>query len=321
MKDIEKEEHITGGMTVKKWSLLVLTLVVMLVVSACGQGSGNSGGANNANNGTGTNAEGGTNAGGGNNAAGNDTTGDGGAQEPVTLKVGATPVPHAEILNFVKPMLEKQNITLEIVEFNDYVQPSTQLYEKQLDANYFQHVPYLEQFNKDKGYDLVNVAGVHIEPFGAYSRKVKSVDELKDGAKVAIPNDPSNGGRALALLAANNLIALKEGVGVEGVVADITDNPKNLKITEVEAATLPRVLDEVDLALINTNYALEADLVPTEDALFIEGSDSPYVNILAARPDNKDSAPIQALAKALQSPEVKQYIEDNYKGAIVAAFE
>ncbi|GGF90557.1 MetQ/NlpA family ABC transporter substrate-binding protein [Paenibacillus abyssi] len=291
----------------KKISLLLLTLILTLVVSACGQGSGTT---NNPNN---------SNAGSGNNAPANETAGNGGQQE-ITLKVGATPVPHAEILNFVKPMLAEQGITLDVVEFNDYVQPNTQLYEKQLDANFFQHIPYMEQFNKDKGYDLVNAAGIHIEPLGAYSKKINSIEELKEGARVAIPNDPSNGGRALALLAANNLITLKEGVGVEGIVADITENPKNLKITEVEAATLPRVLDEVDLALINTNYAIEAGLVPTADALFIEGSDSPYVNILTARPDNVDSEGIQALANALQSPEVKQFIEDNYKGAIVPAF-
>jgi D-methionine transport system substrate-binding protein len=284
----------------KKFSLMLLTLAVVLIVSACGQSKENQ-----------------TNAGKTTNDA---TTGDGGQQEE-TLKVGASPVPHAEILKFVQPLLKEKGINLEIVEFNDYIQPNTQLYEKQIDANYFQHLPYLEQFNKDKGYNLVEVAGVHIEPFGGYSKKIKSVNELKAGAKVVIPNDPSNGGRALALLAANKLLTLKDGVGVNGTVADITKNPKKLKLTEVEAATLPRVLDEVDLALINTNYALEAGLSPTKDALFIEGADSPYVNILAARPDNKASAPIQTLAETLQSPEVKKFIEDTYKGAIVPAFE
>ena len=240
--------------------------------------------------------------------------------EVQTIKVGATPVPHAEILKVIIPQLKEQGVELQIVDFNDYVQPNVQVFEKQLDANFFQHTPYLDQFNTDKNYDLVNAAGVHIEPFGAYSKTIKSIDELKNGAKVAIPNDPSNGGRALSLLADNGLITLKDGVGVSGTVADIVENPKELKFVELEAATLPRVLDEVDLATINTNYALEADLVPTEDALFIEGSNSPYVNILVTRPDNKDSEAIQKLVQALQSPEVKQFIEDTYKGAVVPAF-
>jgi len=239
--------------------------------------------------------------------------------EPVTLKVGATPVPHAEILNFVKPQLEEQGIVLEVVEFTDYVQPNVQVFEKQLDANFFQHVPYLDQFNADNNMDLVNVGGVHIEPFGAYSEKVKSVEELPDGAIVAIPNDATNGGRALALLAANGLLTLKDGVGVAATVADIVDNPKKLEIKELEAATLPRVLPDVHLALINTNYALEAGFVPTEDAIFIEGSDSPYVNIVAARPDNQASDAIKKLIEALQSEDVKTFINDTYKGSIVPA--
>lgn len=283
----------------KRTGYILMALLLAVALTACGQ---------NAN----------TNNNGQEPAAGNET--DGGQQEQATLKVGASPVPHAKLLEVVKPLLEKEGVKLEIIEFNDYIQPNTQLYEKQLDANFFQHTPYLEQFNKDKGYDLVNVAGVHIEPFGAYSKKITKIDELKEGAKVVIPNDPSNGGRALALMASNGLITLKEGVGVTGTVGDITDNPKKLDITEVEAATLPRVLDEVDLALINTNYALEAGLVPTEDALFIEGSDSPYVNILVSRPDNKDSDAIKKLAEALHSPEVKKFIEDTYKGSIVPAF-
>ncbi|MGO4369560.1 MetQ/NlpA family ABC transporter substrate-binding protein [Paenibacillus sp. MCAF20] len=282
----------------KKTGYILVMLMLVLALAACGQNKNN-----------------------GNGAEPTDNAGNAGEQpEKVKLKVGASPVPHAKILEVVKPLLEKEGIELEIIEFNDYVQPNTQLYEKQIDANFFQHTPYLEQFNKDKGYDLVNVAGVHIEPFGAYSKKIKTIDELKDGAKVVIPNDPSNGGRALALMASNGLIKLKADVGVNGTVGDITENPKKLDIREVEAATLPRVLDEVDLALINTNYALEADLVPTTDALFIEGSDSPYVNILVSRSDNKDSDAIKMLAAALQSSEVKQFIEDTYKGSIVPAF-
>ncbi|GLX69036.1 MetQ/NlpA family ABC transporter substrate-binding protein [Paenibacillus glycanilyticus] len=278
----------------KKFGYILLALSLVFALSACGAKKD----------------ENNTSASNGNNEV-----------KEVTLKVGATPVPHAEILNYIKPALKEKGINLEVVEFNDYVQPNTQLHEKRLDANFFQHVPYLDDFNKEHGYDLVNVAGVHLEPMGAYSKKIKSIDELKDGAKVAIPNDATNGGRALQLLAANKLITLKDGVGVAATVHDITENPKNLKITEVEAATLPRVLGEVDLDLINSNFALEADLVPTKDALFIEGSDSPYVNILVSRPDNKDSEAIQALAEALQSPDVKKFIEDTYKGAIVPAFK
>jgi len=245
----------------------------------------------------------------------------GGAQQEVTLKVGASPVPHAEILKFIQPKLKEQGVNLEIKEFTDYVQPNVQVNEKQLDANFFQHKPYLEQFNKDQNMTLVEVVPVHIEPFGAYSKKIKKVDELADGATVALPNDPTNLGRALALLEKNGLIKLKEGAGISGTVKDVVENKKNLQFKEVEAAMLPRVLEEVDLALINTNYALEAKLVPTKDALFIEDKESPYANYLVARPDNKESEAIQKLAKALNTPEVKTFIEQQYKGAVVPAFE
>ncbi|CAG7635151.1 MetQ/NlpA family ABC transporter substrate-binding protein [Paenibacillus allorhizosphaerae] len=253
-------------------------------------------------------------------APGNAAGGAPAAAKEVTLKVGASSVPHAEILKSIKPALKEQGVNLEIKEFTDYVQPNVQLFEKQLDANYFQHAPYLDQFNQDKSMNLVKVAGVHLEPFGAYSQKIKKADELKDGATVAIPNDPSNGGRALALMEKNNLIKLKDGVGVKGTVKDIVENKKNLKFKELEAAMLPRALSEVDMALINTNYALEAKLSPTKDAIFIEDKNSPYVNILVARPDNKDSEAMKKLVKALTSPEVKKFIEDKYQGAIVPAF-
>lgn len=242
------------------------------------------------------------------------------ATKEVTLKIGASAVPHGEILKQVQQKLKEEGVNLEIKEFTDFIQPNIQVFEKQLDANFFQHTPYLDQFNKDKNMNLVKVAGVHIEPFGAYSQKVKSVDELQDGATVAIPNDPTNGARALALLDKNGLIKLKEGVGINGTVKDIVENPKNLKIKELEAAMLPRVLNEVDLALINTNYALEAKLSPTKDALFIEDKESPYINILVARPDNQDSEAIQKLVKALHSEDVKNFINEKYQGAIVPAF-
>ncbi|TYP64254.1 MetQ/NlpA family ABC transporter substrate-binding protein [Stutzerimonas stutzeri] len=242
------------------------------------------------------------------------------AQAADELNVAATAVPHAEILEFVKPQLAEQGVDLEVKVFTDYVQPNIQVSEKRLDANFFQHQPYLDEFNKGKGTELVSVAGVHIEPFGAYSSKHKSLDELPKGATVVIPNDATNGGRALLLLQKAGVITLKDGAGITATPKDIAENPKNIKIRELEAATLPRVLTQVDLALINTNYALEAKLNPTEDALFIEGNDSPYVNILVARPDNKDSAAMQKLIKALHSEEVKQFINEKYKGAVVPAF-
>lgn len=238
----------------------------------------------------------------------------------VTLKIGASSVPHAEILNSLKDKMKAQGVKLEVIEFNDYVQPNVQVFEKQLDANFFQHQPYLDQYNLDKKQNLVKVVGVHIEPFGAYSQKVKSAAELKDGASVAIPNDPSNAGRALALMEKNGLIKLKDGVGIKGTVKDIIENKKKLQIKELDPAMLPRTIGEFDLALINTNYALQANLNPTKDALFIEDKNSPYVNIVVSRPDNKDSEAMQKLAKELNSADTKKFIEDKYKGAIVPAF-
>lgn len=242
------------------------------------------------------------------------------AAKEVTLKIGASSVPHAEILNSLKDKLKTQGVKLEVIEFNDYVQPNVQVFEKQLDANFFQHQPYLDQYNLDKKQNLVKVVGVHIEPFGAYSQKVKSAAELKDGASVAIPNDPSNAGRALALMEKNGLIKLKDGVGIKGTVQDIVENKKKLQIKELDPAMLPRTIGEFDLALINTNYALQANLNPTKDALFIEDKNSPYVNIIVSRPDNKDSEAMQKLAKELNSADTKKFIEDKYKGAIVPAF-
>ncbi|MFA7903348.1 MetQ/NlpA family ABC transporter substrate-binding protein [Pseudomonas aeruginosa] len=237
-----------------------------------------------------------------------------------TLTVAATPVPHAEILNVVKPLLAKKGVELKVKEFTDYIQPNVQVAEKRLDANFFQHQPYLDEFNKAKGTDLVNVTGVHIEPLGVYSTKIKKLDELPSGATVVIPNDATNGGRALLLLDKAGVIKLKDNTNILSTVKDVAQNPKNIKFRELEAATIPRVLTQVDAALINTNYALEAKLNPEKDALTIEGSDSPYVNILVARPDNKDSEDMKKLAAALHSPEVKQFITEKYKGAVVPAF-
>ena len=237
-----------------------------------------------------------------------------------TLTGAASAVPHAEILEFVKPTLAKEGVDLQIKVFNDYVQPNLQVAEKRMDANFFQHQPYLDEFNKGKGTDLVSVAKVHVEPFGAYSDKIKSLAELPDGATVALPNDATNEGRALLLLAKAGLITLKDPSSIIATPKDVLQNPKNLKFRELEAATLPRVLTQVDLTLINTNYALTAKLDPTKDALVIEGAESPYANILVARPDNKDSDAMKKLVAALQSPEVKTFIADKYKGAVVPAF-
>ena len=237
-----------------------------------------------------------------------------------TITVAASPVPHAEILEFVKPVLAKEGVDLKVKVFTDYVQPNVQVAEKRLDANFFQHQPYLDEFNKAKGTNLVSVAGVHLEPLGAYSSKLKKLDELPAGATVVIPNDATNGGRALLLLDKAGVISLKDKSNILSTVKDITANTKNLKFRELEAATIPRVLTQVDLALINTNYALEAKLDPSKDALVIEGSDSPYVNILVARPDNKDSDAMKKLVAALHSPEVKAFITEKYKGAVLPAF-
>lgn len=243
-----------------------------------------------------------------------------GSAQAEKLVVGATEVPHAEILEVVKPTLAKEGVELDVKVFSDYVQPNLQLADKELDANFFQHQPYLDTFNKDRGTKLVAVGLVHVEPFGAYSRKIKSINELSDGATVAIPNDPSNSGRALLLLQQHGLIKLKDPTNITATPLDIAENPKNLKFQELEAAILPRALDDVALALINTNYALEAGLVPTKDALFIEGAESPYANIVVTREDNKDAPAVKKLVDALHTPEVKQFIEEKYKGAVVPAF-
>lgn len=244
------------------------------------------------------------------------------AQAADVLKVAASAVPHAEILNFVKPQLKAQGVDLQVKEFSDYIQPNAAVEDKQLDANFFQHQPYLDSYNKDRKTSLVQVPDgkVHVEPFGAYSLKIKSLKDLKDGAAVAIPNDPSNGGRALILLAQQGLIELKDPKSLTPTPLDVVKNPKKLKFKELEAALLPRALADVDLALINTNYAIEAKLNPTKDALFIEGADSPYTNIVVSRADRANDANIAKLTKALHSAETKKFIQDKYKGAVVPAF-
>lgn len=235
------------------------------------------------------------------------------------LLVGATAVPHAEILEQVKPLLAAQGVNIEIKVFNDYVQPNTQLAERRLDANYFQTKPYLDEFNAARGSDLITVAGVHVEPLGLYSRKHRALSDVKSGAQVILPNDASNTGRSLLLLQSAGLITLRDGSNPLQTVRDIAANPRGLQFREVEAATIPRILDQVDLAVINTNYALDAGLKPRTDALALEGGDSPYVNYLVARPDNQNDPRIQALAAMLRSQTVKDFIAQKYDGAVVPA--
>ncbi|WP_017212472.1 MetQ/NlpA family ABC transporter substrate-binding protein [Clostridium beijerinckii] len=238
------------------------------------------------------------------------------------IKIGVTPKPHEEIVNIAKPLLEKEGYTVEITEFNDYNQPNTAVEEGSLDANFFQHTPYLNEQNSSKGYHLVSVGAVHLEPMGLYSKKVKSLDELKDGATIAVPNDPSNEARALKLLAGKGLIKIKDGELVTS--KDITENPKNLKFNELEAAAVPRAIDDVDAAVINGNYAIEAKFNPAKDAIIIEDKNSeaakPYANIVVVKKGNEDQEKIKALVKAMTSPEVKEFIEKEYNGSVIPVF-
>lgn len=243
--------------------------------------------------------------------------------ENKNIVVGASPSPHAEILAQAKGILEKDGYTLEIREYNDYVQPNVALDAGDLDANYFQHQPYLDQFNEEKKTKLVSAGTIHYEPFGVYGGKTASLEELQEGAKVAVPNDSSNEARALLLLEAQGLITLKEGSGFSATKQDVVDNPKKIDIIEMEAAQLPRSLQDVDLAVINGNYAIPAGL-KVADALAVEESDSvgatTYGNIIAVKEGNESSEKIQALVKALQSAEVKKYIEEKYEGAVIPLF-
>lgn len=237
-----------------------------------------------------------------------------------TLKVGASPVPHAELLNFVKADLKKEGVDLKVVEFTDYVTPNLALADGELDANYFQHKPYLDKFAGERNLKLSIVGQVHVEPIGLYSQKVKDLKSLKKGASIAIPNDPSNGGRALILLHNNGLITLKDPSNLYATEFDVVKNPNKYKFKAVEAAQLPRVLRDVDAAVINGNYALEAGLNPAKDSLLLEGKESPYANIVAVKAGNEKNADIAKLVKALQSAKVKEHINKEYKGAVVPAF-
>ncbi|WNC15948.1 MetQ/NlpA family ABC transporter substrate-binding protein [Brevibacillus brevis] len=257
------------------------------------------------------------------NAAGQtDSAGQTAAPEPkeVTIKVGAAPVPHAEILEFVKPKLKEQGVNLEVVVLDDEGQLNPALHDKQIDANYFQHVPYLDSVKTEKGYDFAVTTKVHVEPIGFYSDKWKTKDDLKEGAKIGIPNNPSNEFRALTLLQEQGLIKLRDGLTTyEATPKDIAENPKKLQFVEAEAATLPRALPDLDGAVINTNVVLEAKIDPNS-ALFREGGNSPYANVVVVRKGDENRDEIKKLDAALTSPDVKKFIQDKYGVAVVPAF-
>lgn len=234
--------------------------------------------------------------------------------------IGVSPVPHAEITEALKDEFAKEGIEVEVKVFDDYVQPNLALDQGDIDANFFQHIPYLENFSKERGLNLVSLGSVHIEPMGLYSDKIKSLDELKDGDEVLIPNDPSNGRRALLLLEKNGLITLKDDTKEDITEKDIDQNTKNLKFTPIEAANIPNVYKDAALAAINTNFALGAGLNPSADAIALEDKDSPYANVIAVRKGEETKDKFQKLIKVFQSEACKKFIEDTYKGEIYPAF-
>ncbi len=246
-----------------------------------------------------------------------------GAADMKVLKIGASTVPHAEILNFVKPMLAEEGIDLQITEYTDYVIPNTAVESHELDANYFQHVPYMDSFNKENGTHLVSAVAVHYEPMGLFAGKSASLADLKDGATIAVPNDPTNEARALLLLQQEGLIKIKDGVGLNATPNDIVENPKNIKFFEAEAAAVARSLQDVDYATINGNYALEAGL-KVSDALAVESKDSEaaktFANIVAVYDGDQNRPEIQALCRALTSEDTRKFIEDTYQGSVVPVF-
>ena len=236
------------------------------------------------------------------------------------IKVGVTAGPHAQILEQVKKVAEKDGLKIQIVEFSDYVQPNAALAAGDLDANSYQHKPYLDQQVKDRGYKLVSVGYTVNYPVGLYSKKVKSLTDLKEGAKFGIPNDPTNGGRVLLVLQDKGLIKLRPEAGLKATPLDVIDNPKKLKFVELDAAQLPRSLDDLDAAAINTNFALSAGLNPSKDAIAQESAKSPYVNIIAVREQDKDKPWVAKLVKAYHSEEIRKYIQTEFKGAVLAGF-
>lgn len=241
------------------------------------------------------------------------------AQEK-TLKIGVTAGPHAQIFEVVKKEAAKKGLTLNIVEFSDYVQPNAALAAGDLDVNSYQHQPYLDTANADRGYKLTSIAKTVIFPIGIYSKKVKSLDELKDGARIGIPNDPTNGGRALLLLQTAGLIKVSKDAGLKATPIDVTDNPKKLRFIELDAAQLPRSLDDTDASAVNTNFAIEAGLDPRKDAIKQESPDSPYANVLVVQEKRKGEPVFDTLVESYHSQPVKDFINEKYKGAVVTAW-
>jgi len=236
------------------------------------------------------------------------------------IKIGVTPGEHAQIMEKVKEVAAKKGLNIEILEFSDYVVPNQALADGDLNANSFQHQPYLDNQIADRGFDLVSVGKTITTPMGVYSKKVKTLGELADGATVAIPNDPTNGGRALLVLAQEGLIKVNPDAGLKATAADITENPKNIQIAELDAAQLPRSLDDVDAAVINTNYAMEAGLHPKTDAIAIEGSESPYANVIVVRRADKDAPWVKTLVESYHDDSIKAFINDQFKGALIASW-
>ena len=237
------------------------------------------------------------------------------------IRIVATTTPHAEVLEYIAPDLLERGVEIEIIDAPDYNMPNRALAAKEADANYFQHVPYLTQQIQDFDYKIESLVGVHIEPMGFYSKKIKSLDELRDGAVISVPNDPSNEARALVILHNNKIIELDNPKNTQATIINIVSNPKNIQFQEIDAAMLSRTLDDVDGSIINSNYAMEADLVPTKDAIVIESAqDNPYVNLVAIRSEDVGKPEFQILKEVITSDKVRQFLLDKYEGAVVPAF-
>lgn len=297
----------------KLFGLLTICIILLLAVSACGEG-------NNEENASESNTNNGEE-----NASGDNSNDDGENDENETITIGAQSVPHAEILEEAEPLLEEEDITLEIEEYEDYVLPNDDLESEELDANFFQHIPHLEETKEDTGYDLDYIGKIHIEPMGIYSQDIKSVDDIEEGTEVLLSNSESDHGRVLSLFEEKGLITLAGDVdSTNAKIDDIEENPKNLEFSaEYEPAILPELYEsESDiLAAINTNYAIDADLDPDDDALLLEPNDSPYANVIAVRSEDKDDEALKTLVDVLHSDDIQDFIEEEYEGAIVPVDE